>query len=151
MEPTVDLAINSSTGAHRIELVCDQGRFALEPAQAAKLAADLTTVLSFTMRGALEELSARSEPAKLVAVPDPEPEETAVPRITWHKKLDKQGQTIGYKTDLAGSGTAEVIPDKNKGWNLKINGKEINKAPIGKKSQAYELVNQILQTNAMSV
>lgn len=140
MEPTVDLAINSSTGAHQIELVCDQSRIALEPVQVAKLAADLITVLSLTMRGSLEV-----EPDSVS-----EPEEVSIPRVTWHKKLDNRGQTIGYQTDFAGAGTAEVTPAKNKGWNLKINGKEINQAPIGKKSQAYELVNDILHANAMS-
>lgn len=131
--PTVDLAINSRTGEHNIEVVFDDTRQALEPASAAQLAADLATVLSFT----IQHTTIVTSDALILDEPMTAP-------LVWHRP--KVG-TRQYVADLGEKGKALVFPEKNsKGWNIKINGRKINKdGPLSRKQQAYELVNRIVQ------
>jgi hypothetical protein len=140
MELTVDLTINSASGALGIELVADGKRLLLEFSQAAKLAADLATVLAFTVANGSQHVE--STPASAAVHPQ-ESEDQAPPRINWHRGTGRQvGQ---YVADLGNVGSGVIIPDQNKGWNVKIGGKKINQAPISKASQAKELVAQVVQ------
>lgn len=146
MELTVDLTINSATGALGIELCTDGKRMILESSQAAKLAADLATVLAFTVANGTQrsEVEPGTAAATVEASPEVESEEDSTPtRIQWHRGTGRQaGQ---YVADLGDVGTGAIIPDKVKGWNVKIGGQKINTAPISKKSQAVELVNNVVQ------
>jgi hypothetical protein len=146
MELTVDLTINSATGELGIELVTDGKRVILEASQAAKLAADLATVLAFTVaNGRVEEPT--TKPAE-DALPT-ENDESIPARVRWHRG---QGREQGsYVADLGSAGKGLIIPDRVKGWNVKIGGKRINQAPISKAAQAKELVLQVLQDNPISV
>lgn len=152
MELTVDLTINNATGELGIELVLDGKRVLLESSQAAKLAADLSTVLAFTVANGGAQRVETVTPEKLKAVSNPEPEENdeAIPaRVSWHRG---QGRDQGsYVADLGSAGKGLIVPDRVKGWNVKIGGKKINQAPISKASQAKELVLQVLQDNPVSV
>lgn len=148
MELTVDLTINNATGELGIELVTDGKRVILESSQAAKLAADLATVLAFTVANG----NSRVEQPAPRAVEDADPtenDETVPARVRWHRG---QGRDQGsYVADLGSAGKGLIIPDRMKGWNVKIGGKKINQAPISKAAQAKELVLQVLQDNPISV
>lgn len=151
MELTVDLTINSATGELGIELVVDGKRGLLESSQAAKLAADLSTVLAFTVaNGGRGIETVQPVQPKTVSNSEPEDNVEAVPaRVAWHRG---QGREQGsYVADLGSAGKGLIVPDRVKGWNVKIGGKKINQAPISKASQAKELVLQVLQDNPVSV
>lgn len=151
MELTVDLTINSATGELGIELVVDGKRGLLESSQAAKLAADLSTVLAFTVaNGTRGTETVQPGKRKVVSNPEPEENDEAIPaRVSWHRG---QGREQGsYVADLGSAGKGLIVPDRVKGWNVKIGGKKINQAPISKASQAKELVLQVLQDNPVSV
>jgi len=149
MELTVDLTINSATGELGIELVTDGKRVILESSQAAKLAADLATVLAFTVANGNSrvELPAAAVPSQVDSAEDSD--ETVPTRVRWHRG---QGREQGsYVADLGSAGKGLIVPDRVKGWNVKIGGKRINQAPISKAAQAKELVLQVLQDNPISV
>lgn len=148
MELTVDLTINNATGELGIELVIDGARKVLESSQAAKLAADLATVLAFTVanggfRNEVEPVMATTAISETDSNRELDDDEYTPPRIQWHRGTGRQaGQ---YIADLGEVGKGAIIPDKIKGWNVKIGGQKINSAPISKKSQAVELVNNVVQ------
>jgi hypothetical protein len=145
MELAVDLTINSTTGELGIELSIDGDRKVLESSQAAKLAADLATVLAFTVANG--GVRTESEPVSVTTVSDEDSnreldEDYTPPRIRWHRGTGRQ--TGQYVADLGEVGKGVIIPDQNKGWNVKIGGKKINSAPISKAAQAKELVYNVL-------
>jgi hypothetical protein len=149
MEPTVDLVINSATGEHQIELVFDGERRGLAPAHAAKLAADIATVLSFVMHSkdkpALEVVPDIEEPAL------GEDAEDVVPRITWHRTAVG---TSRYKAQLGNGNDATIqpAPGGSKGWDIKINNKKVNKdGPVIRKRDAVALVERIVTDNKIPV
>jgi hypothetical protein len=150
MELTVDLTINSATGELGIELVVDGKRGLLESSQAAKLAADLATVLAFTVANGPQRVEAPVVMPKAGLNSMPEENDEAIPtRVSWHRG---QGREQGsYVADLGSAGKGLIVPDRVKGWNVKIGGKKINQAPISKAAQAKELVLQVLQDNPVSV
>jgi hypothetical protein len=148
MELTVDLTINNATGDLGIELVMDGKREILEASQAAKLAADLATVLAFTVTNGNGRVEQPAEPKPVLSTPD-ESDEVIPARVRWHRG---QGRDQGsYVADLGSAGKGLIIPDRMKGWNVKIGGKKINQAPISKAAQAKELVLQVLQDNPITV
>lgn len=149
MELTVDLTINNATGDLGIELVTDGKRQILEASQAAKLAADLATVLAFTVANGNSRVEMPAEPKLATADTPDESDETIPARVRWHRG---QGREQGsYVADLGSAGKGLIVPDRVKGWNVKIGGKKINQAPISKAAQAKELVLQVLQDNPISV
>lgn len=134
MEPTVDLKINSTTGQHKLAVILDQERAELDLDLAAKLAADISTVLSF----ALSNGNTLHRVATDVEHVDGKTQE--VPILKWHRVT-----TGRYKADIGSDGSAEVFKHfTGKGWNLKINGKQINDVPIAKKADLYEQVARML-------
>jgi hypothetical protein len=149
MELTVDLTINSATGELGIELVTDGKRVILESSQAAKLAADLATVLAFTVANGNGRVETRSMPVPPQETTVEDTDEAIPARVSWHRG---QGREQGsYVADLGSAGKGLIVPDRVKGWNVKIGGKKINQAPISKAAQAKELVLQVLQDNPISV
>ena len=145
MELTVDLTINSATGELGIELNINGKRMLLESSQAAKLAADLATVLAFTVANSTQRVD--SEPVSVEPAPATNSnreldEDYTPPRIRWHRGTGRQ--TGQYVADLGEVGKGAIIPDKVKGWNVKIAGQKINDAPISKAAQAKELVYNVL-------
>lgn len=149
MELTVDLTINSATGDLGIELSIDGKRMLLESSQAAKLAADLATVLAFTVANGKGRVETPSMSVQAPEATVDEADETIPTRVRWHRG---QGREQGsYVADLGSAGKGLIVPDRVKGWNVKIGGKRINQAPISKAAQAKELVLQVLQDNPISV
>jgi len=143
MELTVDLTINSATGELGIELCINGNRMLLESSQAAKLAADLATVLAFTVANSTQRADSELVTATPVTNSNRElDEDYTPPRIRWHRGTGRQ--TGQYVADLGEVGKGAIIPDKVKGWNVKIGGQKINDAPISKAAQAKELVYNVL-------
>lgn len=174
MEPTVELAINSSTGTHKIEIVFDTERYALEPSEAARLGADLSTVLAFTLGGsaATEEEPKRISAARLSSVPasvsaevdeDTEPEvdeeeeehEPVVPKVVWHRREQGSGQYVAdlpIKDKRGRKVTALAFQKPNqRGWNVRVGGKVLNDAPLAMKRDAYDLVAKALKEQTLTV
>jgi hypothetical protein len=152
MEPTVDLSINSATGNHRIVIVLGEERTPLGLSAAAKLAADISTVISFAMKYATapdKEDEEITEPARLSSVPDrdldmdadlgtDEHDEPIPAKVVWHRREAGSGQ---YVADLPGRRKALAYQEPNsKGWNVKVGNKKLNRQPLRTKADAYEQV-----------
>lgn len=151
MNATVDLAIDSTTGNHRIEVVTAEGRIPLTSADAAKLVADLSTVLSFTMRPNAFGPALRSVPDTEDVEEEEEVEGTDAPvgNVDWHR-VGKG--TSKYTADLGPAGKATLAKARGgKGWDVKINNKVINKSgPImlarDAKAMVEDMVNESVAT-----
>lgn len=150
MNATVDLAIDSATGYHRIEVVTDKGRIPLTSADAAKLVADLSTVLSFTMRPNALTLTT-ADPDIEVDEDDEEVEGTDAPvgRVDWHRS--GKG-TSKYTADLGSVGKATLAPSRGgKGWDVKINNRVINKSgPVMLARDAKAMVEDMVRESAVA-
>lgn len=149
MNATVDLAIDSTTGNHRIEVVTDEGRIPLTSADAAKLVADLSTVLSFTMRPNVLERTALSTVDPDVEEEEVEDTDTPVGRVDWHRS--GKG-TSKYTADLGSVGKATLAPSRGgKGWDVKINNRVINKSgPIMLARDAKAMVEDMVRENVVA-
>lgn len=140
MLPTVDLAIDGTSGQHTIELVAAD-RLKLSVAQAAALMADLATVINFVTLNPNGLFKPTNGSANGVNDRDLEMDRK---RLTWHR--DGIG-TSKYVTQLENGTKVATQPAKTgNGWNIIINKKIVNDAPIAKKADAQELVETMRQS-----
>lgn len=161
-EATVDLDINTETGQQEMILVLDGSRRPISPPRAARLAADLSTVLGFVVDKEVpqsvkdyianngseqeeEDTQDETERPQLRAVED----DTELPRIKWHRVGKGQSK---YQAELPDGSKALTYPSPTgKGWNVKIGSRKINSAPISLKREAYELVARVVSSNLSNV
>jgi hypothetical protein len=170
MNTTVDLEINEATGEHKIILVKDGERWPLGVSEAAKLQADVASVVAFSLEGApaIRLVSGESiirspypERMKLKSVtPEPEEEEPtedldedtendvdedfdAPPRLKWHRV--GTGMST-YQTVLPSGKKVQTKKSANgQGWDVYRDKKKVNTAPIGSKRAAALWVEQELR------
>lgn len=136
MLPTVDLAIDGTTGQHSIELVAAE-RMQLSVSQAAALMADLATVINFVTMNPDGLLRSRVAP-----VEDRDLENDLKP-LNWHREGIG---TSKYSTHLDNGLRVVTQPAKTgKGWNVIINKKIVNDAPYAKKADAQSSVESLRQ------
>jgi len=128
MTPTVDLLIDKKTDEQTIEVVFGNRRFPLAPWQAARLSADLSTILAFAINpDSVEET--RPAPKTRQA----QPEQNTDQPLAWHRVATGKYRTKWLST------TVETFKGDS-GWNVKIGGKIVNDGPLASKRAAVELV-----------